>query len=277
MSENELTLTPLVNVVQLPIIEERLYAVKSFVEQEVEQAMSLVCTEETVQAVKQTRADLNKQFAELETMRKNVKAAVMEPYKGFEAVYEECVAKPFKQADGALKGKVEAVETEQKQRCEQLLRSYFDECCVAYNVDFIRFEQAGIKIDMASAKAKTPKRLMEQVRSFVETVGEQTQMIMQLPEAEEVMVEFKQSLNAAAAIGAVSSRKKRLEEERAAAAQRMEVQKQRREAEARVRAVAPAVVEEPEPLISAAFVVTDTLPRLKMLKAWLEANGYRYE
>ena len=277
MGNEELTSTAVVSVVQLPIIEEQLYLVQNQIKKEVECALSLVCTADTIQTVKQTRAELNKQFEELEEVRKQVKRAVMAPYDRFEAVYKECVSNEFKHADAALKQKVDSVESEMKQKCEANLRMYFDECCVAYNIDFIKYEDAHIKVDMASAKAKTPKKLMEQIRCFVESVAEQVAMISSMNNADEIMVEFKQSLNAAAAIAIVEKRNRMIEEEQAAAAARKEIQDQRKQAETRVRAYAPATVELEEKLLTVKFTVTDTLPRLKALKAWLEANNYRYE
>ena len=81
----------LIRVTQLPVIEERLRSMKAHVDESVQEALSLVCTEETVTAVKKARADLNNQFADLEEQRKAVKKAVMEPWERFEAVYKECV------------------------------------------------------------------------------------------------------------------------------------------------------------------------------------------
>ena len=52
----------LIVVKQLPIIQEQLKQLSTEIEQKVENAKSLVCTEETVKEVKQVRADLNKEF-----------------------------------------------------------------------------------------------------------------------------------------------------------------------------------------------------------------------
>ena len=63
----------LIIVKQLPQIEEHLKDLSTEIEEKVENAKSLVCTEESVKIVKQVRADLNKEFKELETQRKTVK------------------------------------------------------------------------------------------------------------------------------------------------------------------------------------------------------------
>lgn len=88
----------LIVVRQLPEIEERLRAAKDSVDKRVSDALSMVCTEETVQAVKAERAKLNQEFAILEDQRKAAKKAVLDPYERFETVYKECVSIAFKQA-----------------------------------------------------------------------------------------------------------------------------------------------------------------------------------
>ena len=71
----------LIRVVQLPEIEEHLQSIKVAVTQKVNDALSLVCTEDTVKSVKAVRADLNKERNEFEEQRKAVKKAIMSPYE----------------------------------------------------------------------------------------------------------------------------------------------------------------------------------------------------
>lgn len=88
----------LIVVRQLPIIEDQLRQVKATVEARVGEALSLACTEETRQAVKEARSALNKEFGELEARRKEVKASIMAPYEAFEALYKECAADIYRDA-----------------------------------------------------------------------------------------------------------------------------------------------------------------------------------
>lgn len=96
----------LIVVKQLPEIEERLRTVKESVDRRVADALAMVCTEETVQAVKAERAKLNQEFAILEDQRKAAKKAVLEPYEQFEKTYKECVSDAFRRADADLKKKL---------------------------------------------------------------------------------------------------------------------------------------------------------------------------
>lgn len=270
----------LIQVKQLPVIEERLRSMKADVDKRVEDALSLVCTEETVQSVKAVRADLNKEFQALEDQRKEVKKAVLGPYEQFEAVYKECVSDAYRWADLELKKKISDVEAELRKRCEDGLREYFAELCAAERVDFVRYEQAGIIVDMASAKQKTPKKLREKLAEFVSGIARSMELISGMDDAEEIMVEFKRTLDATASISTVQDRHRRIEEEREVRAVLDDRRAKEAEVVEKVEAVAPPVVETPieaEKVFRCTFTVSATKPQLKKLKEFLIQEGIRYE
>lgn len=268
----------LIVVRQLPEIEERLRTVKDSVDKRVSDALSMVCTEETVQAVKAERAKLNQEFAILEDQRKAAKKAVLGPYERFEAVYKECVSIAFKQADAALKKKIDDVDLEMKRRCEDGLRDYFAELCAVHHLDWLTYEQAGIKVDMASAKAKTPKRLREQLAAFVAGVDESVDRINLLDDAAEIMVEYQRTLDAAGAICAVQERRQQVKEQEVAQEARRAEQKREEEMVRQVEALAPpVVVEATEPVVKCTFMVRATKAQLRKLKEFLNMEGIQYE
>lgn len=270
----------LIQVKQLPIIEEQLRSMKADVDKRVEDALSLVCTEETVQSVKAVRADLNKEFQALEAQRKEVKKAVLGPYEQFEMVYKECVSDAYRWADLELKKKISDVEADLKKRCEDGLREYFVELCAAERVDFVRYEQAGIVVDMASAKQKTPKKLREKLAEFVSGIERSMELISGMDDAEEIMVEFKRSLDAPAAISTVQERHRRIEAEKEDQMLREEQRAREAEAVAKVEAVSPPAVESPveaEKVYRCTFTVSATKPQLQKLKEFLIQEGIRYE
>lgn len=282
----------LVSVTQLPVIVERLRQMKDYVESMTEEAVALACTEETVQAVKQRRADLNRFFKALEDKRKAVKAAVMGPYTAFEAVYKDCICNPFNDADAKLKAKIDAVEGEQKKRCEDYLRKWFAELTLTHNVSWLTFEQTGVKIDMASAKAKTPQNLMDKLNEFAAKVALDQETIARMEDAAEIMAEYKKTLSLSQSINTVTARKEAVERERAEAEERKQAQVARIQAEARVAAAAPEVLAPPvqaenrETLRSAqddskvykcSFTVRATKEQLKKLKNFMMQEDIRYE
>ena len=273
----------LIKVTQIPVIEDRLHEVKARVDKRVADAVALVCTEETVQSVKATRSELNKEFGELEDLRKAVKAAVLDPYNRFEAVYRECVSIAYKSADADLKQKVNDVESDMKRRCEDGLREYYTELCAAHRIDFVPFERTGVVVGLADANAKTqpPKKLREQLAQFISKVDQDVNLIASMDDADEIMVAYKVSLNAAEAIGFVQERHRRIEEAKAARAAREEAQSREAEAVKKVEAFAPPVEREPEvaaePIVRRRFTVTATKTQLKKLKEFMNMEGIQYE
>lgn len=275
----------LIEIKQLPVIAERLREVKDSVELALKEATGLACTEETVKDVKTRRAELNKQFAELEEARKSVKKAILKPYEDFEAVYRDCISEPFKAADAALREKVTAVEGELKRQCMESLRAYFGEVCAVNGVDFLTLEKAmeigHIKIGMSDARAKAPKALQDSVALVACTVANHIDQIKAMEDSAEIMAEYKQRFDVGASVAAVQERKRRIEAERKAAEQRAQFQAAQAEAARKVEAVMPpAAVQSPEP--EKVFPVVRltlkniTKTQVKRLRAYLEQEGIEY-
>lgn len=274
--------TEMVKVTQLPIIEEQLRDIREWVQQAVANVDALVCNEDTLLETKSLRTDLNHMFAELEIRRKAVLKEVEAPIDQFKATYKECVSDYFKKADAILREKIHSVESEMKGACEQKLREYFDELTQANGIGFMRFEQAGIVVSMADARAKTqpPKKLREQLEQFVNRVGQDLDMILTLEDSGEILALYKDTLNATWAIASVKERHRQIEQAKAEQERRNAVKAQEAEVMQKVEAFAPPTVEESsavqEDLLTVTFSVTDTLERLKLLKQFLDANGYKY-
>lgn len=271
----------LIQIVQLPIIKERLHKLKGYVDLQVAEAMAMVCTEETVTEVKKIRAELSRVFKEAEEQRRAVKMAVMQPYLEFEDVYKTCISDAFKNADADLRDKIVSVESEMKERCESGLREFFYEYAEANGISFLKYEQAGVVVSMADAKAKTqpPKKLKDQIENFILQVCMDVDMILNLEDAPEILTEYKQTLNASLAISTVTERHRKIEAATAEQEQRNAVKEQETEAARRFEAFAPPVVEVPEPeadILTCTFTINDTRARLKLLKNWLDVNGYKY-
>lgn len=276
----------LIVVRQLPIIEEQLHALKTLWEQRAIDAESMVCNEDTIQAVKAFRADMRKEFDDVEALRKQAKQAVLEPYNRFEAVYKECITTAFQKADSACAAKISEVESDIKQRCEDGLRDYFYELCAVHRLEWLEYERAGIKVDMASAKAKTPKKLREQLAAFVAGVSDSVNRINALDDAEEIMVEYRRTLDTAGAICTVQDRHRRIEEQKAAKEYLKSVREQEAEAVRRVEALAPPVVASAqEETIKVSLVLHPTRrqfeekikPLMRQIKEICDMEGIKYE
>jgi len=264
-------------VEQLPVISEKLMQIKEEVTEKVAVATALVCTEETVKEVKKAKAELNKDFKAWEEKRKEVKNAVMSPYEKFEAVYKECITDTYKAADSELKSKIDSVESELKAKKEQEVKEYFTEYLASKEIDFVTYEQANINVTLTASM----KSLKEQAKAFIDRICDDLNLIDTQEHKAEILVEYKQSLNVANAITAVTARMKAIEEEkkRQEEAEKAEIEKQ--EVEQTAKLTPPAIeapkVEEPEEEYVLKFTVTATMAKLKELKQFLVNGGYKYE
>lgn len=282
----------LIVVKQLPIIQERLKELSTEIDKKVENAKSLICTEETVKEVKQVRADLNKDFKDLEMQRKLVKEQVLAPYMQFEEIYKQYVSDKYKNADIELKNKVDSIENELKNRKEQEIRDYFEEYKTANNIDFIAYEQARINVTLSASI----KSLKEQAKQFIDKIVDDLKLIGTQEHKTEILVEYKQTLNVSQAITSVTNRFKAIEEEKKRQeelkhrqmeeAQRIAEQNIKMQEEATKKAlnnfVAPEVLQTPveekqEEILTLKFTVKGTRTKLKELKQFLESGGYDYE
>ena len=277
----------LIRVVQLPEIEEHLQSIKVAVTQKVNNALSLICTEDTVKSVKAVRADLNKERNEFEEQRKAVKKAIMTPYEQFEAVYKECISDTYKKADIELKAKIDSVENELKEAKRTEVEAYFEECSKSVGVDFVRLSDLNLNITL-SASVKSLKR---QVKEYFDKVIQDLALIATLEHTTEILVEYRKTLDVSDAVLTVQERHKAIaEQEKRNAEASVIAEKQTETVEKVEKAVresvaeeisAPEVEEAPpegnEPVYEATFRVTGTLAQLKALKKFLKDGGYQYE
>ena len=240
--------TALITVTQLPVIEERLRSVKDAVELAVAEAKSLVATDETVQAVKDKRAELRKQFDALETQRKAVKAQIMAPYERFSATYDECVGAPFKAADAALKATIGEFEGQLKAECRKKLEDYFYELLALEQIDFLSFDQAmaigGIKISLADCKKNTPRQLQDALAAVTSKVVDDRERISRMDDSAEIMDEYKRCFDIGKSLDIVNGRKLRIKAEQEAAERRRIEQERREVAVAKVEAAMPQPMAE---------------------------------
>lgn len=275
MEENKLIILE-----QLPIIKATLENISKEIKIKVENANSLVCNEETVKEVKKTRAELNKEFNELETQRKQVKQAIMSKYDEFEEIYKENVSNLYKQADTELKEKIDNVENELKQEKENELREFANQHIEVNNLkDIISFEDIGLNITLSASV----KSLKEQALSFIENVANDIKLISMEEYSDEILLEYKKCRgNYAQCKLNVIERHKQLEE---IAKQREQTQKQELQEEKIVEKVEEVIEEitppkeiiSDEDVIKVQFTIETTKSNILELKNWLNERNIKYE
>lgn len=303
MEENK----SLIIVEQIPIIRERLEVLSKEIDEKVNNALSLVCNEETRKDVKEVRANLNKQFKELEEQRKAVKKLVLDPYDDFEKVYKNCVTEKFKLADSELKNKIDNVENGLKEEKRQEAITYFNEYATSLKIDFAKFEDMKLNIALTTTKTSIQKA----IEDYLNKINTDTATIMLQEYKDEILVEYKgngYNLN-----NAMQTVLKRVEQIKAEKERQEELAKQKElEAQTVAKVDEVATVEEPlqapvtlgvdtgegysksvettaeiqpkpaesmaeEKIYTMKFTVQGTIEQLKALKEFLNKEGIRYE
>lgn len=298
-------ITDIIQLKQLPIIEEQLHQIKEQVTAATNEALSLVCTDETVKTVKQKRADLNKAFAAFEERRKEIKAEILAPYDAFEKVYRDCVTEPFKTADTELAGKIADVENGLKDEKAAALAEYFNEYrnSIGLSEEDATLYKARINVTLSASL----KSLKDKATAYLDQTLEDLQMIDLQEYRDEILSEYRKTGNAAQSITIVNQRHKEIEEERRRAEERKAAEEARAAAAAKVEeaiagtaaeaAAAPQAAfmppiegtpaetdnsvetpaDAPAEIYESTFTVWGTLEQLKALKKFLDENNYDYK
>ena len=201
--------TNLTIVTQLPIVESQLREASAKVDAKVQEAMALVCTEETVKAIKEVRASLNKEFKDFEDKRKEIKAEIMKPYDKFEIAYKDFISNKYKMADEELKNKIDTIENSLKEQKKQELVEHFTQYAKVKDIDFVKFEQAKINITLSASM----KSLKEQVENFLDRIESEVMIIQMQDYKDEIMYEYKKTLDISYSIKTVTERKQAIQYE----------------------------------------------------------------
>ena len=259
---------------QLPEIVEQLDLVSKEVSKKVETAMKLVCNEDTVKEVKKTRAELNKEFSELESQRKQVKQAIMAKYEEFEDIYKDKVANLYKQADTDLKAKIDNVEQSLKDEKEAELREFVKQHCEDRKIH-IEYESIGLNVTLSASM----KSLKEQALAFIEKVASDMKLIELEEYSNEIFLEYQKTFDFAKSKIEVIEKHKRLEE---LAKARQEIE-ERNKQEEQVAEKVEEIIEPPKEIIeesqtvSVTFTVTDTVEKIRKLKEFMKENNIDYQ
>lgn len=265
----------LIEIKQLPIIEEQLQKVSGEIEQKVNEVLQLVCNEDTVKTIKNLRAELNKEYQSFETRRKTVKEEVLKPYNDFEDIYKKYISDQYRNADVILKGRIQTVEDEIKQKITDEVKSYFEEYKESLNIDFVGFEDANINI----IKSVSMKKLKEQCKEFLDKVADDIQLINSQKYKTEILVEYKQNLNVSKSIQTVLNRNEMIKKEAEIRAKQEQEQKEEvrievKEVENSVEKPIEDIVEVRElEMLTMEFKVQGTIEQLRELKESINEIG----
>ena len=263
----------LITLEQLPIIKYHLEQLSVEIKEKVDRANSLYVGEDTVKDVKKVRADLNKEFNELESQRKQVKQAIMSKYDEFEEIYKENVSNLYKQADTTLKEKIDNVENQLKLEKESELREFAEQHCQANNVH-IDFERIGLNITLSASI----KSLKEQALEFIQKVVNDLKLIDMEEYRDEILYEYNQTFDFVNSKTKVIERHKQLEELKQQQETKLEQKIEEEKVVEKVEEViAPKEIIEDNEVITVQFTITDTKEKILKLRDYLKENEINYE
>ena len=280
MEEKVYDIQELIKVESLPKIFYQLEIIGQEVAKALEGLETMVCNEENKKEVKKRKQEITAFKNLMETRRKEIKNQVMEKYNEFNEKYEREVKSKLVNAENILTVKYTAIEIQQKLEKEKELREFAERHFESYNFqDLVTFEDIGLNITLtASIKA-----LKEQVIEFCNKIQGDLNLIELEEYKEEILLEYKETLNFANSKIKVANRHKQLEEIKK---KQEETEKKKQEEQITIDAVlgvVEEVVEVPKPiyeeeeLIEVSFTVRGTTKMLKELKQFLQERGYDYD
>lgn len=259
----------LIEVVQLPIIAERLAEIKADIIARTGAALEMPCTAETVKEIKKLRADLNRDFGELEKARKGVKAAVMNPYQEFEAVYRECVTSPLSSADNELKRRIREVEESQRKQKRDRLAEWISQYRQSIGLPMWAVGLVNLNVTLSASE----KSLRAEAQRQLDGIAADIKAIELSGNPEQLLAEYAQHGNLAEAMATIERRN------RAEEAARQDLNRAA-EFEAAEEAIVEAV-EEAAPVIEEEITVTFTATAVKSkliaLREYMKQEGIQYE
>lgn len=280
-----------IEVTQKPII---VYSLLEKISKEVQKKITsldidtLEPTDENLSVIKSTRADLNKDFKELEEQRKMVKEIVLKDYNLFEEAYKKLISAPFKDADVKLKSLADTVDDEILSLKINGLKNYFTE---ANTFDFISFEDLGLKI----IKSKSDKVIKSEIDEYLADVKASIETIKTLQNSDRVLAKFQICKDLSRSISDVNIEVQREEHikaqneerERIAAERKQQEEDRKKEREmcpdnASVDEVVEQAkrVEQPQTddtVYQATFTAFATKAQLGELKKFMIEKGIKYE
>lgn len=255
---------------QLPVIKYQLEQLSKEIKEKVDRTNKLVVSEDTVKDVKKTRAELNKEFAELETKRKQVKSAIMAKYDEFEEIYRENVANLYKNADLELKTKIDEVENNLKEEKEQELIDFFKQYQETYHLDFLNFNDIGLNITLSASM----KSLKDQIKDFCIKIDTDIKLIQNDENKDELMLEYRRNgFDYQKAKLTLIEKQKQLEELKQQMEHKQEIEKQEEKVIEQVQEIIPPKeIIKDEEILESTFTVKAKKDKLKLLIEFMNNN-----
>lgn len=257
-------------------IEDNIKKVKDFAIQTKEYYTGIVFTEATKEEAEKEKASINKFKKQVEDSRKQIVKKYNEPISIFEQTAKEA-EKLLTEAYDLINTQVKVFDAKELEKVREKVESYFDEYATSKGIDFIKFAHMNLSITkgLLTATNNLTKKTQEMINEFIDKREKDLKLINTLENKDEILIEYKKTLNAADSIALVMDRHKQLEN--------MKKQEEMKEEQKITDEVmlekiekallAPKEIEEKEEVFEMTFTVKGTKTQLKELKQYLVERG----
>lgn len=249
-------------------IEDNIKKVKDYAIQTKEYYTGLVFTEETKEEAEKEKADINKFKKQVADSRKQIVAKYNEPIKLFEETAKEA-EKILTEAYELINTQVKAFDAKELEKVREKVESYFNEYAASKGIDFIKFAHMNLSITkgLLTATNNLTRKTQDMVNEFIDKCEKDLILIDSLEHKEEILIEYKKTLNAADSIAMVMDRHKQLEN--------MQRQEEKKEEQVltdeamlnKIESLSAPVeeVEQKEELVTFAFEFTGPMESAKII------------
>lgn len=256
---------------------------------------NIVFTEDTMKIAKDEKSKVNKFKKIVKDYRKKTVEEWKKPIAQFETLSKD-TEKILADTYITINSQVSNYEDKQKQEKEKEIRDYFEEYKQSLSIDFIKFEDAKIRVGLSDSKTS----LKKQAKDFIDRVNTDIATIMLQEHKEEILVEYKQNgyvlsmaistvMNRIKAVEETKKKQEEIKQKQLEEAQRIADEDIKIQTEVTKQALdnfrvteqeilqAPTVEEKQEKILTLRFTVKGTRTKLKALKEFLVNGGYEYE
>ena len=251
----------------IELIKDKAAAIKNFY-------ANLVISEEDCKDMKKEMASLNKAKDAVKKYRMDIVKKFNEPLDNFVNSAKE-TEKILTETYDSLKGQIKKFEDETLNKKTEEVKAYYEEYAESLHIDFVPFENSGLSVTLSASM----KSLKEASKSFLDRVDSDIKLINTLEKdlINEILIEYKKSLNVSNAVITVKDRRKALEEEQKKQEALTALKAEETKVEEKVEEVTAPKVVEPVKTYTAKFKVEATIDQIKDLKTFMDLKGIKYD
>ena len=271
---NEININEIVRIETMPKVFSQLEKIGKYIDEQIKDIDTLECTEENKQEIKQRRTEINNTLKLLDDRRKEIKAALLEPYEIFNDKYEDECKNKLLNASEILKEKIDEIEYTQKLSKENELRSFVEEHCKANNIH-VDFDVIGLNITLSASM----KSLKEQAKDFIEKVANDLKLIELEEYSDEILYEYNNNkcFDYVSAKTKVLERHKQLEEIQKQQEQKQNIEQQENQIVENVEEAIEITAPVEEELQTYQFEVKATKEQIKKIIELMKELGVEYK